>query len=399
MRRSLGRLTDLPVGLAVSSRRVQPGRKAVKARPGAEALERRLLLATDVWTGAESSSWSNGGNWSLGAPPATSDVADFTNSGTGGSLLTATLDEPASIGGLTIDSSWNGTLTFQDPLVVGGTSQLSNGTLNFSSVTSGNTTITGSLTNSGTFTYSGSTQLEWSAAGTLTNKGTLNLATSSKFALANGATLTNSGTIADSIAGDDFELDSTSTLNNVAGGTFDFEADSTFSFTSSAGTFNNLGNLTKTAGTGTSSVNVLFNNEGGTINVVSGTISLDSAGGANTGGTIIVASGATLDLTGGASVTYSGAYSGAGPGAVSLNSGTLDIGNGGATFDFDPGLFNWTGGTISTTSGNLTNTGTITLAGASVATEWPSTATAFSLIKERSIKPASQRSISTAPRP
>jgi Bacterial Ig-like domain (group 3) len=338
--------------------------------PGIFALERRVLLATDVWTGASSSSWSDDGNWSLGAPPGTTDVADFTDSGNGGSLLAVTLDEPASIAGLTIDSSWTGTLSLQNALVLLSTSQVSNGTIDFSSVTTGSTTVTGSLTNVGTLTYSGSTQLEWDAAGTFTNKGTLNLAAATTFALANGGTLTNSGVIADSIAGDGFALNGGSTLTNQQSGMFDFQADSSFGFSSTPGTLDNLGTVKKTAGTGTSALNVVFNNENGVIAATSGTISVDSAaGGAISGGTFNIGQGATLDLTGGATVSYSGSYTGTGLGTVSLNSGTLGIGSGGATFDFNPGLFQWTGGTINTSTGNLTNTGTISLAGASGASE------------------------------
>ncbi len=297
-------------------------------------------------------------------------MADFTDSGTGTSLLAVTLDEPASISGLTIDSSWSGTLALQNALVLLSTSQVSNGTIDFSSVTSGSTTVTGSLTNVGTLTYSGSPELGWSAAGTFANRGTLNLAAGTTFAVASGGTLSNSGTIADSIAGDGFQLNAGSTLTNQVSGIFEFEADSTFGFSSTPGTFDNLGTIKKTAGTGTSALNVVFNNQNGIINVASGTISVDSAtGSANTGGAFNIGQGATLDLTGGNSVTYSGSYSGTGQGTVSLASGNLVIGTGGATFDFDPGLFQWTGGSINTSSGNLTNTDTISLAGASGATE------------------------------
>jgi len=347
-----------------SGRRGAARRRSFEAGFRLEWLEDRTLLATDVWTGADSSSWSDGGNWSLGAAPRPSDVADFTNSGDGTSLLAATLDGPTTIAGLVIDSTWSETLTLEAPLTLTGTSQFSGGTIDFSKDTTGSIPLLGSLSNSGTLTISGSNVLQWSAADTISNSGTLDLAGSGTFALVNGATLANDGTIADQIGGTGFRLDS-ATLNNEPGGAFDFQADSTFSFSSAAGTFDNAGTLQKTAGTGASVINVKFSNQDGTIEVDSGTISLQTAGGTSSGGSFIVASGAILDLTGGKTVAYAGSYHGSGAGTVSLDSGTLAVGTGGANFDFAAGLFQWTGGTIDTSLGNLTNSGTMTLSGAS----------------------------------
>ncbi len=358
-------------GLAMhlSRGRGRGGRR--RAAPGwnLERLERRVLLATDVWTGNSSSKWSDNGNWSLGAPPGTSDVADFTDSGTGSSLLSVTLDEAASISGLTIANSWDGTLTLENPLAVSGMSQVPAGTIDFSSTSSGGSTVLGTLTNTGTLMYGGSTALEWGAAGTITNQGTLDLAAGSSSALANGATLNNAGTINDSIGGDAFELDAGSTVNNQAGGIFAFEADSTFGFNPAAGTFNNFGILKKAAGSGTSALNVNFSNQGGTIGVASGTIEIDSTGGSNTGGNFTVSPGDFLDLTGGQTVTYSGPYTGTGAGTIELDAGTLDVGSGGASFACAAGEFQWSGGAIDTSGGSFTNTGTMALSGASTATE------------------------------
>ena len=71
--------------------------------------------------------------------------------------------------------------------------------------------------------------------------------------------------------------------------------------------------------------------------------------------------GATLDLTGGNTVSYAGAYTGSGGGTVALSSGQINIAAGGATFEFPAGLFQWTGGTINTNGNTLTNTGFLTL--------------------------------------
>ncbi|MFI5460178.1 MAG: beta strand repeat-containing protein [Isosphaerales bacterium] len=362
MRRPPVNLESLGFFRSPSGRRAAERRRSFEARCRLEVLEERTLLSTDVWTGVNSSSWSDGGNWSLGTPPATSDVAEFTKSGSGTSLLAATVDGSTTIAGLLIDGTWNGTLTLEAPLTLTGTSQFSNGTIDFSEDTSGSVPVLGSLSNSGTLTISGSNLLQWNAADTISNSGTLDLSASSTFVLSNGATLDNSGMIADQIGGSDFRLDA-GILNNEPGGTFDFQADSTFIF-SSAGTFNNFGRLRKSAGTGDSAINVDFENQNGTIEVDEGTISLPTAGGTSSGGNFIVASGAVLDLTGGQTVAYAGSYHGSGAGTVLLESGTLAVGAGGATFNFAAGLFQWSGGTIDTSLGNLTNDGTMTLSGA-----------------------------------
>jgi hypothetical protein len=100
--------------------------------------------------------------------------------------------------------------------------------------------------------------------------------------------------------------------------------------------------------------------------VDAGTLSF--AGATSTGAGFTVAAGATLDLTGGTTTTtLTGTYGGSGDGTVLLASGRLNVGTAGATFDFDPGLFQWTGGTLAGGSAGLTNVGTITLSGAGAA--------------------------------
>ena len=133
------------------------------------------------------------------------------------------------------------------------------------------------------------------------------------------------------------------------------------------GTFTNSGSgtITKAGGTGTSTISSQLANTGGTINVQIGTISLAPAASifgratdyTSTGGTFNVAAGAVLDLS---DTTYyppvigpglyTGTYTGTGAGTISLHSGTLVIGQGGATFDFPAGLFQWRTGAPSTSS-------------------------------------------------
>ena len=348
-------------------RRQTVGRRSRRVSWGefAPALEDRTLLATDVWTGAVSSSWSAGGNWSLGAPPGTSDIASFTNSGTGASLLAATLDGPQSIAGLSIDNTWNGVLTLEDSLALSGSSQILGGTIDFSQRTGTSGTIPGSLSNGGALMYGGTAALQWDAADDLTNGGTLTISSGGTFLLAAGAALDNTGMIIDQAGGAGFQIGANSTLANESGGTFDFQGDGSVVESGSAGTFSNNGILEKTLGAGTSAIGVDFSNENGNISVSTGTISLAAAGGTSAGGHFTVASGAFLNLTGGQSVTYSGSFTGSGSGAIALSGGTLAIGTGGASFNFSGPLFQWSGGTIDTTLGGLTNLGTINLTGAS----------------------------------
>ena len=153
-------------------------------------------------------------------------------------------------------------------------------------------------------------------------------------------------------------------LDNQSGATFAFQSDSGISNSNTAGSFTNEGTLTKTGGTGTSTIqNTTFINSAA-IDVQTGTLALAATSGTSTGGTFDVAQGATLDLTGGNTVTYAGSYSGSGGGTIALSSGQVNIGTAGATFNFPSGMFQWTGGTINTNGNTLTNIGAMTLANA-----------------------------------
>ena len=311
-------------------------------RLGFEALEQKRLMSTDVWTGTVNSNWSNPGNWSLNQVPGSTDTAEFQNG-----RNTATVDTIFTIDALQIDSSWGGTLTVSNPLTVSDNLTLASGTLSLGAAMS-----------------IGGSGSEWTDGGIslndnrLTNTGTLSLANAGTFHLLGPGTLANSGTIDDQLVGG-LATDDGVTLDNQLGGTFDFQVDSS-TFTDlghSVGRITNEGTIEKTVTTGTTTINSAFDNSG-TINVQTGTISLDSAGGTNTGGSPLpVASGKpTPDLTGGATVDDIGSFTGSGAGTISLQGGTLAIGSGGATFNFPGPRFQWTGGIINTVSGNLNNT-------------------------------------------
>ena len=166
------------------------------------------------------------------------------------------------------------------------------------------------------------------------------------------------------------------TLNNLSGGVFDIEGDAGISgfdapvVSGPPATITNAGTLVKSAGTGTSTVIATdFTNSGnievdtGTLAIGGGGSTLSNQGGSFTGGyRRILQLVATGNYDGNSALTVNGLFSGSGGGTVQLNgdgqgNGQLVAGSGGATLDF-PNL-QWTGGDL---SGNLTNSGNMTVA-------------------------------------
>lgn len=177
--------------------------------------------------------------------------------------------------------------------------------------------------------------------------------------------LNNAGTIEHGGTADLTFAGGNTALNNLPGSLYDFQADVNFV---GGGTFNNVGTLRKSAGAATSSnTSVDFQNLGGTIDVRTGTFQLrpsTSPAAVNTGGTFLVAKNALLAWDGADAfghMVLRGTYGGSGEGVVQFETGTLEVGAGGATFDFPPGLFQWTGGTIDGRTAPLVNRGSITL--------------------------------------
>src|SRR5262249_21353479 len=151
-----------------------------------------------------------------------------------------------------------------------------------------------------------------------------------------------------------------------ASGIYDFAADSSIALGNRSPTLTNAGKIEKTAGSGTSSIQIGFSNTDGTLEVDSGTLSLATAGGTSTRGTFQVGQGATLDFTGGPNANLlTGAYTGSGAGQVTLAGGDIVIGSGGATFNFPAGFFLLTNGSLNLAGNNLTNAGSLTLANTS----------------------------------
>jgi hypothetical protein len=121
-----------------------------------------------------------------------------------------------------------------------------------------------------------------------------------------------------------------STINNLAGAVFGVETDAVLAHQYEPLTFNNAGTLVKRGGTGTTALNVTFNNTG-LVEVQSGTLSIEGAAG---GGQWRLAEGAGLSFNGG----------------LTLESGTALEVPAGATVNFAGGSSVFPGGSALKTS-------------------------------------------------
>ena len=149
-------------------------------------------------------------------------------------------------------------------------------------------------------------------------------------------------------------------FENLASGTYDLESDAGFSSGYPPPEyFDNFGTFRKSDGAGSSVVSpIWFNNLGGVVDVETGTLTL--AYGSSSNGVFTVASGAVLDLTGGATPTWAGVIEGSGAGEVALSSGTLTA-SPSLTLNCATGLIQWNGGAF---SGTVTNANVVTISGA-----------------------------------
>jgi len=208
----------------------------------------------------------------------------------------------------------------------------------------------GTLTNTDVMTLSGTANKDLGASGVLINQGTIAITESGPLRL-----------FADNVS-------RSSTITNEAGAVIDFQGDADIDWVSGsspAPVVTNHGTLRKSAGGDKSFLESDFRNQTtGMIEVQSGELELQRGGnstGKSLGGTFNVSAAATLDLTGGRHNIFEGSYTGSGAGTVVVDSGLLQPGPAGATFNFPAGLFHWQGGLID--GGTLTNTGVITLSG------------------------------------
>ncbi|HET6882260.1 MAG TPA: DUF4214 domain-containing protein, partial [Pirellulales bacterium] len=120
------------------------------------------------------------------------------------------------------------------------------------------------------------------------------------------------------------------------------------------------------------SLTIAFDNSGTfsggtTFNVGAGS-GIVLAGGSYLGGaTFNLGNGSSVNLTGAQTTTYGGTLTSTGGGTVTLGSatenGTFSDATGGAMLDFSGNVFQWRTGSVDSANGDLTNQGTINLAG------------------------------------
>jgi len=327
---------------------------SVFAASTSTALTQTVNGAVQIWKGGvlgNQTSWSNPANWAAGVVPGARDSVLFT----GGVANVTTVVDPAFGGvvtGLTIDASWNGTITVNRSLTISSGLSLASGSwrgdgavtiAGFSQWTGGGITLgAGGLTNNGILTLAALTSMNLAGRGTLLNLGTINQTANVLFALGDSSGST--------------------TLDNQ--GTYNFLGDASIDgSTAGGGVFINESIFAKTAGTGVSMVNALFDNRG-SVKVRSGTLSLPAVaqilGSTLTGGTWNVVDPATLVLNSGEPLTANnGNVTLDGPNAVFTNLNSLAA-NGGSL-----ALLN---GRAFSTVTDFSNAGTLTIGVSSIFT-------------------------------
>jgi RHS repeat-associated protein len=208
------------------------------------------------------------------------------------------------------------------------------------------------------------------SVGNVTNSGTINLSGSNSTQIYADGTLFDYGSIIQTGSGS-FNLHS----DNVSPTTLTIEPGGQYLLESNAGignsglgenVINNLGTIRKTSGTGTSQLVIPSQgsiNNSGTIEADSGTLYLNAtkiqqiSGSSLTGGTWNASNGATLELPTGTAIT--------------TNAATIDLSGSGSTITGVSGLgsnsgtFTIASGAGFTTTGALSNSGTLTLGPAS----------------------------------
>lgn len=159
-------------------------------------------------------------------------------------------------------------------------------------------------------------------------------------------------------ANSSLDLEGFHTFENDAGGTFNILGDSSIIGVANLA---NYGLIRKSAGTGMSQILPSFENYGGTLEVDTGTLSLNLNynGCYITNGNFVVSNGATLDfMPSNYSAEVEGVLTGSGGGAVLMNNGTLTSEYNGI-LNFPGNMFQWSGGSLD----GVTNDGVLNLVG------------------------------------
>jgi hypothetical protein len=215
------------------------------------------------------------------------------------------------------------------------------GTLN---LTAGTLSGVGNITVTGAFNWTGGTL---SGLGNLIVTGTTTLSGSNGRTL-DTRTLENAGTATwTGSGGVSFANDAV--WNNDSGAVLDVQSTGTFS---GAGTFYNVGSVTKTTGTGTANINVAFYNQG-SVDVETGRLNFGN--GVTNTGTVTLGSSGTVGVSGGSYLQNGG--------TTSLNGGTLLAG----TVDVEGGVLSGPGTIGSATAlATVINNAQINVGGAGV---------------------------------
>jgi hypothetical protein len=280
------------------------------------------VLTPAVWDGGN-------GNWSDFTHWTTNPL--FPNNG-GGFLYDATVNSGSvSVGGnytVTGLTLTGGTVSIDEDATATAT--------NFT-LTGGTVTGNGTLDATGALSFTGGTFGDGTATGTTSGPLAIDFTSSGAGVIAPIYTLENSG--AGSWAGTGV-LYNAGTLANS--GTFTIQNDQSISSHYGGGTFHNTatGMLIKAGATDTTSITSYFNNEGGTVDVQSGTVSLTGGGTATGGATFGGTGGGVISFDGG-TFTMADSTHFAGTGVSRVAGGTVSI-DGTATAT----NFTVTGGTV-----------------------------------------------------
>ena len=215
-----------------------------------------------------------------------------------------------------------------------GTLRVNGGTLSLGSgVTAANMSAanfslaSGTVTGPGTLTTTGASTWTGGSLGNLSNAGSLTVSGATAKYL-NG-TLTNAGSLTVAAgAGSIYGQATAAAVVNQAGGTIDVQSDGTAFYQNNGGTLTNAGTLRKSGGTGTSTINFALNNSG-TVQVDSGTLSLQGAFGNFSAATNTLTGGSyyvvgTLQFPGANVVTNAAAITLVGPGSKIVDASNQD---------------------------------------------------------------------------
>jgi fibronectin-binding autotransporter adhesin len=319
-----------------------------------ERLEDRTLPSSVTWINAAGGDWDTPGNWfdNVALTNHVPGAADDAVISLAGITVTHSASNSDTVNSLTMASNLGDTLALSaGTLSLTSTSAVNNNALN---VLGGTLTGAGSLSVGGLFAWTGGTL---GGTGSLTANGGINLSGNISLdtrTLTNAATATWTGT-------QPLSVSNGAVINNLAGATFDAQSDAVLSWTGAGAvpTFNNAGLFKKSAGTGATQIGILFNNSG-TINVLSGGLSLQAGG--TSGGSFMVPAGTYLQLGSTHALGSSSSVTGAGEvdfgGNITVG-GTYNI-TGATTVAYDLGspLVDFAG-TVASVGASLTVRGAV----------------------------------------